>query len=355
MDGPGDGGEAVGGGSEAPESGIYGLGCRQADAEVVLVPVPWEATVSKGWGTAGAPQAIVAASRQVDLFDVELGEIARTPIAMVSPDPEIETAGAEAVALARPLIKAFDAGRAPAHDDPRLVRVNALCTVMRERVEQTVGAWLERGRLVGVVGGDHSVALGAIAAHAGHFGPLGVLQIDAHADLRPAYQGFSGSHASVMHRVLDELGAVRKLVSVGVRDLCHQEHQTICAGAGRVTAFFDSDLAAAVLAGRPFEALAAQIADELPERVYLSLDIDGLDPGLCPHTGTPVPGGLSFAQLGAVLRAAVASGRQIVGFDLCEVAPGPEQDDDWDANVAARVLYRVIGYALASRPGAGAP
>jgi len=152
--------------------------------------------------------------------------------------------------------------------------------------------------------------------------------------------------------VLAEVSGVRKLVSVGLRDFCVEEQALIERSTGRVAAFYDVALASRVLDGEPFARVAQQIVGELPQDVYVSFDIDALEPSLCPHTGTPVPGGLSYHQATRLLRAVVASGRRIVGFDLCEVGPGPA-GDEWDANVGARVLYQLIGWALRSRTSSG--
>jgi agmatinase len=180
---------------------------------------------------------------------------------------------------------------------------------------------------------------------------MGILQIDAHADLRHAYQGFAWSHASIMANVLAHLGGVARIVQVGVRDLSEEEHAAIDASHGRVVTFFDAQIARARQAGTPFAAQLARIVAALPADVYLSFDVDGLDPSLCPHTGTPVPGGLAFDEACALVRAVAESGRRIVGLDLCEVAPGPH-GDQWDGNVGARLLYKMIGWALRTRGGA---
>ena len=327
-----------------PDASLFALDHDVGDADVVVLAVPWEATASYGRGTAYGPAAIVRASAQVDLFDVELGEPHHGGIALLPEDAELIRRSVEASAKALPLIEAFAAGEEATRSD--LDEVNALSRWQEARVHQTVARWLRAGKVVGVIGGDHSVAYGSIAAHAERYPGLGVLQFDAHADLRVAYQGFVGSHASVMHRVTSEVAAVSKLVSVGVRDLCRAEHDAIRNSGGRIVSFFDADLARERAAGTPWSRLAHQIAEQLPEQVYVSFDVDGLDPSLCPHTGTPVPGGLSFHEAMAVLMAVVDSGRRIVGFDLCEVAPGPD-GDAWDANVGARLLYKHIGVSRA--------
>jgi len=335
-------------GSEPPEAGVFGLGDTVAEARVVIVPVPWEATATGGQGTAAGPAAIAAASTQVDLFDVELGEPWRAGIAQAPVLAQLEQRARQARDHGQRVVAAFDEGRSTAEVAADVACTNELTQWLAEQIESETDRWLEAGKLVALVGGDHSVAFGSLGAHAARHPGMGVLQFDAHADLRVAYQGLIGSHASVMHRVMDELPQVSRLVSVGVRDLCLQEHRGIVDSGGRIVAFFDADIAAQVLKGESFRGIAEQIADELPEQVYVTFDIDALEPSLCPHTGTPVPGGLSFHQALAILDALCRSGRRIVGFDLCEVAPG-SGGGGWDASVGARLLYKLIGYALRSR------
>lgn len=178
-----------------------------------------------------------------------------------------------------------------------------------------------------------------------------MLHVDAHADLRVAYEGFVWSHASIMDNVLKRT-PLQRLVQVGLRDLCAEEHARIERSAGRVHATYEHELATHEMAGRPFVELAGRIVDALSDEVYVSFDIDGLDPRYCPNTGTPVPGGLSYRQALALLDAVHRSGRRVVGFDLCEVSPGPdanEATDSWDANMGARLLYRLSALALTSR------
>jgi agmatinase len=237
---------------------------------------------------------------------------------------------------------------AGAGDDPELraavARVNVLSEKMNAHVLAETRKWLAQGKLVGLVGGDHSTPFGCIQAHAEKYPGLGVLHLDAHADLRIAYEGFTWSHASIMHNVVERIPGVAKLVQVGIRDFCEEEYQQIEQSKGRIVTHFDLRWQAARQAGTTFSELCKRAVDALPQQVYLSFDIDGLDPTLCPHTGTPVPGGLSFAEACGLVRAVAESGRRIVGLDINEVAPGPE--DEWDANVGARLLYKMIGWAL---------
>jgi agmatinase len=334
----------------AMHAGIYGLPSTPGDARVVLVPVPWEATVSYGAGAAEGPAAILAASRQVDLLDRETGRPYRDGIAMLAIPDEVRGWSGEARAKALPVIEAGGPG-----DDPALRRaaaeVDALCERMNEWVHAQASQWLGRGRLVGVVGGDHSVPFGAIRAVAERHPGLGVLHFDAHADLRAAYEGLRWSHASIMYNVLQELPQVARVVQVGVRDFGEDEDAFIREHPDRVRTYFDADLRAKLFDGESWHRLALRMAADLPRDVFVSFDIDGLDPALCPHTGTPVLGGLSFPEATAVLRALVETGRRIVGFDLVEVAPDPDRRSEWDGNVGARVLYKEIGYALMSQRG----
>lgn len=336
-----------------PEEGIYGVESSPEDARVILIPVPWEATTSYGRGTASGPAAIAEASVQVDLFDLALARLglpdpSAQGIALLPVDPDIAKAAEEASEVALRVIAAYHAGAPASPSDPDRVRVNQLSALLNERVAELAERWHTRGRVVGVVGGDHSVPYGAIATAARRFPGLGVLHVDAHADLRVAYQGFEHSHASIMHNVA-ALDDVARIVSVGVRDLSVEEHEAAAASSGKILPFYDAENAGRLQAGTPWQTICDEVAEALPPDVYVSFDIDGLEPALCPHTGTPVPGGLSFHQATGLLAAVVSAGRRIVGFDLCEVAPSPQADDEWDANVGARILYKLVGYALASQ------
>jgi len=333
--------------SAALHDGIYGLPFTPDEARVVLVPVPWEATVSYGSGTADGPAAILKASRQVDLLDRETGRPYEAGIAMLDIPQEIRRWSDEAREKAAPVIAVGGPG-----DHATLKRavaeVDALGDRMNAWVYDQVRGRLDAGQLVGVVGGDHSVPYGAIRAVAEAHPGVGVLHVDAHADLRLAYEGFRWSHASIMRNVLD-LDGVARIVQVGIRDYSDEEDETIRAHPDRLRTHFDPDLRRALFDGESFSRVAGRVVADLPGQVYVSFDIDGLDPALCPHTGTPVLGGLSFAEVSGLLRTVVASGRRIVGFDLNEVAPDPEGRSEWDGNVGARVLYKEIGFALLSQ------
>ncbi|MEZ4382185.1 MAG: agmatinase family protein [Nannocystaceae bacterium] len=333
-----------------PDAGIFGLDTAPEAADLLLLAVPWDATTSYRPGTRAGPQAIVRASHQLDMYDRALEVTHLDGIAMAEAPPAIAELNREAREHAEVVIAA--AGRETAQTRPHIDAVNALSERLRAWVRGRVDAELDAGKIVGVVGGEHSVPLGLIEALAernrnpGGLGGLGILHIDAHADLRRAYEGFEHSHASIMDNVLRRCPSVARLVQVGIRDFCDEEVQAIAAD-GRVVPFFDADLAERAFAGEPWARTIEAILEPLPEAVYVSFDIDGLRPDLCPNTGTPVPGGLGFNQAVALLRALGRSGRRIVGFDLCEVAPSRlDPADEWDGNVGARILYQLCGWTL---------
>lgn len=335
-----------------PGSGIFGLPFDEAEAAVVILPVPWEATTSYGGGAAEGPQAILEASMQVDLFDLDVEKPYELGIHMLEEDPRIAAWNEEAKALAADVIDAGGAG-----DDPKLVknlaRVNALSREVDGYVETEVARLLAAGKIVGLVGGDHACPLGAFRAlgkarRAAGKGPFAILHFDAHSDTRKAYEGFEGSHASIMHNALESVPEIGKLVQVGIRDVCEEEI-AYCQGQGsRVRMVTDREVALRKLEGESFAAIARSIVAELPDEVWVSFDIDGLDPRFCPGTGTPVPGGLDLHETACILREIVRAKKRILGFDLDEVAPNPS-GDEWDGNVGARLLYKLIGFTLASQ------
>jgi agmatinase len=327
-------------------SGIYGLPHGPEEARVVLIPVPWDATTSYRAGAARGPEAILSASRQVDLHDLETGDPYRAGIHMLDEDPRIRQLGSDARAAALHVIEAGGVIEGPFLAE-QLALANRLSEELNRWVREETERWLALGKIVGVIGGDHSAPFGAMQALAERHPGMGILHVDAHADLRRAYEGFEHSHASIMHNVMTRLPGVARLVQVGIRDVGAGELAFIREASGRILCHFEPDLAALRFGGESWGDQCARILAGLPDEVHVSFDIDGLDPAYCPHTGTPVPGGLTFAQATYLLRALGESGRRIVGFDLNEVAPGPE-GDEWDGNVGARLLYKLIGWTLRS-------
>ena len=198
----------------------------------------------------------------------------------------------QAGGIAEPLI----AGGGTTGDDSKdaaiLKQVNAASERVNQFVFEETIKVLKAGKVPGIIGGEHSVPFGAIRACAEHYGPFGILHIDAHMDLRVAFEGFEWSHASIMHNVLTRIPQVRKIVQVGIRDFGERELEFATAQGERAEVHFDDHWAQQMGDGAKLTELCAAAVRALPIRVYVSFDIDALDPSLCPHTGTPVPWGL---------------------------------------------------------------
>jgi agmatinase len=320
--------------------GVFGLPTTHEQARVVLLPVPWEPSTSYRRGTAGGPRNVRACSHQVDLYDRDFGRVYEAGLFMLDEDPRVVALNEEACRLSLPIVEA--GGVDPTSPlAASLERVNALSRELNERVQELARRELDAGRRVGLVGGDHSSPFGLIAELAARHPGMGILHVDAHADLRVAYEGFTDSHASIMYNVHERLPYV-KIVQVGVRDFSEQELE-LARSSSRILGFFDGDLADRAFHGGTWASVVDDIVSALPELVYVSFDVDGLDPALCPGTGTPVPGGLSFAQATFLIRE-VAKRRTLVGFDLNEVAgSGVAGEGEWDGIVGARLLYKLAG------------
>lgn len=334
-------------GAAAAFDGIFGLPHSVDEARVVVIPVPWDATTSYRTGTSKAPAAILDASRQVDLFDADAGRPYEAGIAMLPIESEVAFWNDEARRLAEPVIENGGAGTDPTLQR-NLDRVNVLGSEMNEWVRARTAELIAKDKMPVVLGGDHSAPFGAFQAYADRHPGIGILHFDAHYDLRDAYEGFRWSHASIMFNALEQIPGIARIVHVGIRDFSEAEHELSKSSDGRSVAYLDGAMKDRIDAGETWKAIADEIAGRLPPKVFVSFDIDGLDQALCPGTGTPVPGGLSFHQATAVLAACVRRGRTIVGCDLNEVAPR-DGDGEWNANVGARLLYKMIGYALLSQ------
>lgn len=317
---------------------LLGLPFDYDSADIIVLGVPWEVTVSYGAGTALAPQRILDCSRQLDIYDLDNPEGWKSGIFMAEIPQNIIQQNASLRLEADKIIFHLEQGKA-IEENPELSQILDQINQASEKVNQWLfqesQTALNQGKKVAVIGGDHSVPLGYYQALAEKYPNFGILHIDAHADLREAYEGFIYSHASIMFNAL-KLPQISKLVQVGIRDFCEDEVNLIKQSQGRISAYYDSTLKQKIYAGIPWLELCKQMVAELPQQVYISFDADGLDPKLCPSTGTPVPGGLELEQVFCLFREVVQSGREIIGFDVCEVG-----DAEWDGNVGARAVYKL--------------
>jgi agmatinase len=331
-----------------PNNNIFGLPTNEEDARLIIVPVPWEVTVSYGAGTARAPEAICKASLQVDLFDPEVPEGWKQGYYVRPVDRKVlmksDYLRKEAELYIDYISKGEDV-RANQFMSKTLVEVNEGGQYLNRWVYDQTKALLEKGKLVALLGGDHSTPLGYFKAIGEKHGDFGILQIDAHCDLREAYESFIYSHASIMYNALTEVPQLKRLVQVGIRDYSEGEFEYIKQNNNRVITYFDKNIKTRQYEGETWKKIAEEIVSTLPDKVYISFDIDGLDRKLCPHTGTPVPGGFETEEVYYIFRKVLESGRKIIGFDLCEVGIS---DSDWNANVGARVLFKLCNLLIES-------
>jgi agmatinase len=330
-----------------PNNNIFGLPTSEDDARLIIVPVPWEVTVSYGSGTARAPEAILKASLQVDLFDPEVPEGWKQGYYMRPIDRKLLMKSDYLRKEAELYIDYISHGEdvnANQFMFKTMRDVNEGGNFLNTWVYDQTKVLLEKGKLVGILGGDHSVPFGFFRAIAEKFGDFGILQIDAHCDLREAYESFNYSHASIMYNAITQIPQIAKLVQVGVRDYGGDELEFIRHHEDKVVTYFDKTIKNRQFEGETWKRIAEEIADRLPQHVYISFDIDGLDRKLCPHTGTPVPGGFETEEVFYLFRKVIESGRKIIGFDLCEVGIS---DSDWNSNVGARVLFKLCNLLVA--------
>ncbi len=331
-----------------PNLNIFGLPFSEEEAKVVLFPVPWEVSVSYSAGTARAPESIFNASLQVDLIDNDLYDGWKRGIFMKEVDNEILRKSDYLRKEAELYMKYISEGQDLSENkfmSKALEEINEGGEFLNRWVYEETGKLLKQGKLVGLLGGDHSSPLGFYKAMGDKYESFGILQIDAHADLREAYEGIKYSHASIMFNALKEVPSVKKLVQVGTRDYSESELDFIRNSNGVVQTFFDKDLKEKQYEGATWKQIADEIVDSLPEFVYLSFDIDGLDPKLCPNTGTPVQGGLETEQVYYLLRQLIRKNKKLIGFDLNEVGVS---SNEWDENVGARILFKLCNLLILS-------
>ncbi len=331
-----------------PNNNIFGLPFSEEEARLVILPVPWEVTVSYNAGTARAPDHLFKASLQVDLFDPDVKDAWKEGYYMRQPDQKILTKSDFLRKEAELYINYISQGEKV--EDNKFMQktlrdINTGSVFLNDWVYQQTSKLLNQGKLVALLGGDHSTPLGFFKAVGEKFGEIGILQIDAHCDLRKAYEGFIYSHASIMYNALEEIPAIKRLVQVGIRDFCEEELDYIQNSNGRVYTLFDQQIKERSYEGESWKMIVHDIVNALPQQVHLSFDIDGLDPSLCPRTGTPVQGGFQTEQIFYLLKSVLKSGRRIVSFDLNEVGVS---HNEWDENVGARVLYKLCNLLIAS-------
>lgn len=331
-------------------NGLFGLPNTLQESDLAIISVPWDVTTSYRPGTSNGPQAISNASYQIELYHPSFPNAYVDGIALVELDKAVIKKNATTRKKAETLITLQETQSFSKEKHSNLLQeVNQACENMTNTVYNKAQTLIENQHLVAALGGDHSISYGLINALTDNIStPIGILQIDAHMDLRNAYEMFTYSHASIMFNVMKNL-PIHRLVQVGVRDYCQEELDYAKASKGKIITFFDKDIKNALFTGKNWQNICKKIINQLPEQVYISLDIDGLTLEHCPNTGTPVPGGLSFEQIEYLIENLVKAGKKIVGFDLVEVNPGTQtKTDGIDAIVGMRLLYLLSGFMMTS-------
>ncbi|MEZ4742197.1 MAG: agmatinase family protein [Bdellovibrionota bacterium] len=330
-----------------PSSGIFGLDVPLSQTELVLLPVPFDVTASYGSGAEFAPELILKASHQLDLEDLIFGKPYLKGILLLADRAE-DIRRLNNVAKTKK--NDFSLHCSDELQKAATESINDIGAQVNELVYKQAKTYLQKNKLVSVIGGDHSAPYGLLKALAEVYDNFAVLHIDAHFDLREAYEGFHWSHASIMYNCLRDFSAIKQIIHIGIRDFSAVESQKQMDLGKRSEVYFSQKLFERKACGENYAAIIDEIIGKLPEHVYISFDIDGLDPSLCPGTGTPVPGGLLFEEAIFLLERLALAGKKIIGFDLCEVA-SPMPNDEWNGNVGARILYKLCGAAIFSKFG----
>lgn len=324
----------------------FGAETSFEEADLILIPVPWEATASYGSGASRGPDLVRKASFQLDFFNPTVKDTYNHRIHFEEADPLIVSLNEKAEVWAKGIQKNWKEDKVlNAKKKALSEKVNQASQRLLDWIYEKSSRIFQKGKVPVLVGGEHSVSEGLIRLIGERLkGKYGVLHLDAHADLRGSYQGFKYSHASVMHNVLNLDHAPRKLVQVGVRDLCKEEYQKI-KNDSRVDCYFDEDTSSRLFSGEHWAEICRQIISQLPSEIYVSLDVDVLSWNYAPGTGTPVPGGLSFNQVVYLLSEIKRQKKQLIAFDVVETADGGKNKifSEWNGNVSARLIYYLAG------------
>jgi len=322
---------------------IFGFPVALEEANFVITPIPWDATASYGKGTSSGPKAILDASTQLDFYHPELPNAHQIKVFMSEISVEWKKINDDLCIRGMDYIRFLEDGgdiETSIEFQSLIEEVRLAQSALRNNLKDKCIALFNEKKTPIVLGGEHSTPLGLIDAIDTLNVPFGILQIDAHADLRNAYEGFEQSHASIMYNVINQTKNLEKLVQVGIRDIAQSEVEFISKNSDKVRTFYDWDIKRRLFEGSTWSAIVQDIIQALPQKVYISFDIDGLRPNLCPNTGTPVAGGFELEEITYLFFEIVKAGKEIIAFDLNEVSPGAS--DDWDANVGARALWNLL-------------
>ena len=294
---------------------LYGLPFSVQEANFVIIPVPWDVTTSYGSGTAQGPASVLKASLQVDLYEPEIKDAWKLGLAMLPISKNWLNKNNILKKKAAACIRHLEKGGQP--DDAKVKKlyqeINTASAELNNWVKQESLKLLGQGKAVAVLGGEHSVPLGLMQALGQKYPEYSILHLDAHADLRACYEGFEFSHASAMYNAA-QIKNITKIVQAGIRDYCEEEANYIENSRGRIVTFTDRAIERQSFSGTPWQKICQEIIKPLSQEVYVSFDVDALEPSLCPSTGTPVPGGFDFEQALYLIETLVKSGNNWIAL-----------------------------------------
>ena len=324
---------------------LFGVNTSYEESSLIIIPVPWEVTTSYGSGASKGPEAILKASPQLDLYTYDKAQQhKKKPLHLLPINEKLKALNSNLKVKAQKIIQQHDLNLKLSNDLLKILdEVNQGCEQMNDYVYETSNKILNDKKIAGVIGGDHSSPYGLIKTLSEQHKEYCVLHIDAHLDLREGYQGFKYSHASIMNNILKLPNPPQDIISVAIRDYCQEELQIV--ENKNLSLFSDEQIQSELLTGSSFKSIIQRVINKIKHPLYISFDIDGLEPRFCPNTGTPVPGGLNFTQALFLLNE-VGQTNSVIGFDLCEVAPSKSNDDEWDGNVGSRILFNLYKTTL---------
>lgn len=326
----------------------FGVKIPLEKSKLVIIPVPWQATASYGLGAGGGPELIRQASSQLDFFHKDSLKSYNQVISFKAPQSHIKKLNRKAQRVVKKIQDHWKENKILNPKEQKLAEeVNVLCKEMLDWLFTEVEQVYSQGKIPVVLGGDHSVSEGILRATSQQYqGDYGVVHIDAHHDLRVAYQGFKHSHASVMYNVMTQISnPPKKLLQIGIRDFCKQEYD-FAQNEPCITCYYDEDIFSRLFSGESWADLCKEMVSQLPQKIYFTLDVDGLCWQYAPGTGTPVPGGLSFNQVLFLLKEIKKQNKKIIAFDVVETAGSQQSLGEWNGNVSARLLYHLAILAL---------
>lgn len=329
------------------DSSLFGLP-KDMSSKLTILPCSWEPTTSFKKGCKNGPKALFEASKQMDLYHPYFKNIYQKGISWFEElESEVAPLNEKASKLCNTIQNLLDKDQTPLSED--IEEVNKLSDTFNDLVYKKTHKLLNANKKVSLVGGDHSCPFGLIKALSEfHKEPFSIVHVDAHFDFRDSYQGFTYSHASIMHNVVTKLKNPPKIFQIGIRDFCKSELNFANENS---TFLLDQELQKRKLEGQNFSSLLDDLFKNLDEKIYISFDIDGLSPEFCPNTGTPVPGGLSYSQAQFMLERLHKKGHELIGFDLVEVSPNKSLapfGEGIDEVTAVRLLYSLSCFALSS-------